>query len=191
MIHFFEFSGSIIVDDNGCKITFHTLFTYVGAQSLLEDLVNSLPWEPVGKREVCWFSNMAYTYGSVSHRTNPTWPQTLEAICSYLCTLLDTHFNSLLCTLYRNGNNILPWHSDNEIELGKTPTIASISLGQARLFSLRKRKDHSDQAHVTLVSGSLLVMSGQTQQLWQHQIGKDQYARDLRINLTFRKINLM
>lgn len=48
-------------------------------------------------------------------------------------------FNSLLCNLYRDGRDSIGWHSDDEASLGATPTIASLSLGDTRVFSLRKQ----------------------------------------------------
>ena len=48
-------------------------------------------------------------------------------------------FNSLLCNLYRDGKDSIGWHSDDEASLGPAPTIASLSLGDTRLFSLRKQ----------------------------------------------------
>lgn len=48
-------------------------------------------------------------------------------------------FNSLLCNLYRDGHDSIGWHSDDEASLGANPTIASLSLGDTRVFSLRKQ----------------------------------------------------
>lgn len=48
-------------------------------------------------------------------------------------------FNSLLCNLYRDGHDSIGWHSDDEASLGAEPVIASLSLGDTRVFSLRKK----------------------------------------------------
>lgn len=48
-------------------------------------------------------------------------------------------FNSLLCNLYRDGKDSIGWHSDSEPSLGPQPVIASLSLGDTRVFSLRKQ----------------------------------------------------
>jgi hypothetical protein len=42
---------------------------------------------------------------------------------------------------------------------------------------------------VNLEHGSLLVMSGVTQQCWKHQVPKERDASGERINLTFRVID--
>ena len=48
-------------------------------------------------------------------------------------------FNSVLINLYRNGKDSVAWHSDDEIMLGITPTIASVSLGEVRKFEMRPK----------------------------------------------------
>lgn len=48
-------------------------------------------------------------------------------------------FNSLLCNLYRDGHDSIGWHSDDEASLGHRPTIASLSLGDTRVFGVRKQ----------------------------------------------------
>ena len=81
------------------------------------------------------------------------------------------------------------WHSDDEIELGDAPTIASLSLGASRRFLLRNKRDHSFQQTFELNHGSLLIMAGETQQYWQHCVPKTRKVTEPRINLTFRCIH--
>jgi len=106
----------------------------------------------------------------------------VEAAC-------DQPFNSVLLNLYRDGSDSMGWHSDDERELGERPEIASLSLGATRRFRLRhrQRKDLAPVA-IDLEDGSLLVMAGDTQRFWKHQVPKTRRACEPRINLTFRKI---
>ena len=85
---------------------------------------------------------------------------------------------------------IIGWHSDNEPELGYEPTIASLSLGAERRFKFRLREDHDVKEEIILPSGSLVVMSGPCQQLWDHEIPKELKIKTPRINLTFRRVNV-
>jgi alkylated DNA repair dioxygenase AlkB len=80
------------------------------------------------------------------------------------------------------------WHSDNEKELGFTPTIVSISLGETRRFDIKHRINKSQKLSLHLNSGSLLVMSGQSQANWLHQIPQQLKIEKGRINLTFREL---
>lgn len=99
-----------------------------------------------------------------------------------------TKFTTCLLNLYRNGKDSNGWHADNEKELGKEPVIASISLGGERFFHLKHREVRSERYKLLLEHGSLLVMGGQTQHKWLHQIPKTSREVGERINLTFRYI---
>jgi alkylated DNA repair dioxygenase AlkB len=94
-------------------------------------------------------------------------------------------YNALLCNLYRDGNDSVGLHADAEPEMG--PVLASISLGAERLFRLR-RKDGSVAFSEQLGHGSLLIMAGDTQKLFKHEVPKERGVTQPRINLTFRRI---
>jgi alkylated DNA repair dioxygenase AlkB len=96
-------------------------------------------------------------------------------------------FNSVLVNLYRDGNDGVGWHADNEAVNGREPTIASISLGATRRFDLRHRES-KETVKVDLHAGSLLVMSGLSQHCWVHQVAKTKQVVGPRINLTFRRV---
>jgi len=97
-------------------------------------------------------------------------------------------FNAVLLNLYRDGNDSMGWHSDDEKELGENPVIASISLGEERMFHLRHKNNKLLKFKFLLQHGSLLLMKGKTQHFWQHQIPKSKKINKSRINLTFRII---
>ena len=96
--------------------------------------------------------------------------------------------NGVLLNRYRDGRDAMGWHADDEPELGAEPIIASVSLGQARRFSLRRRDDHKRRVDLQLRHGSLLWMTGVTQRHYQHALPRTAKPRDERINLTFRRI---
>eukprot|EP00913_Durusdinium_trenchii_P031735 g29720.t1 len=87
-----------------------------------------------------------------------------------------------------NGEDAMGWHSDNEQVYGPKPTIASVTLGAERDFDLREGKGGGARLRVRLAHGSLLVMSGATQECWQHSLPRRKALKDERINLTFRRI---
>ena len=101
-----------------------------------------------------------------------------------------TVFNSVLINYYRNGNDRVAWHSDDEKELGKNPVIGSISLGAERNFKLRHKdyKINSLRNNIILKHGSFLLMKGPTQHNWMHEIPRTAKPIGPRINLTFRVI---
>ena len=95
-------------------------------------------------------------------------------------------FNGVLLNLYRDGNDSMGWHRDNEVELGKEPTIASVSFGASRDFKLRHTSDKSLLINQVLEDGSLLIMAGQCQDYWLHSLPVRKRVKEPRINLTFR-----
>lgn len=96
-----------------------------------------------------------------------------------------TSYNAVLCNLYRDGNDSVGLHADAEPEMG--PVIASVSLGAERLFRL-KRKNGSVEFSERMPHGSLLVMAGDTQKSFRHEVPKEPGVTQPRINLTFRRI---
>jgi alkylated DNA repair dioxygenase AlkB len=93
-------------------------------------------------------------------------------------------FNSVLMNFYRDGNDSIGMHSDDESQLDDEPVIASISVGTPRTFRVQ-HKETRTRYEIRLSGGSLLVMKGRTQKDWRHGIFKEPGAGP-RINLTFR-----
>jgi alkylated DNA repair dioxygenase AlkB len=167
------------------------------ADNLFEDLRQSTPWaqHSVLIRETlipqprlsAWHGDVVHTYATLAHVLVPhPWTDVLQALRQHVEALAGARFNSVLANLYRSGDDCIGWHSDDEPELGREPVIASLSLGAERRFDLRRKDDHSIVKSLVLEHGSLLIMSGRTQQCWQHAIARTRYATDERINLTFR-----
>ncbi|HAS62999.1 MAG TPA: alpha-ketoglutarate-dependent dioxygenase AlkB [Vibrio sp.] len=133
-----------------------------------------------------WFSEHAYQYSGLLLKPTPIPPSiaTLKKQCEHICR---QEFNSVLLNLYRNGQDYMGWHQDNEKELGHNPIIASISLGAERKFTL-KHKDSKQKLDYKLSHGSLFVMAGEVQHYWKHALPKTTLITEPRINLTFRYI---
>lgn len=140
-------------------------------------------------RLVAWYSDagVSYSYSKITHRSN-AWLPSLLSLKNNLKALLGTVFNSVLLNYYRNERDSISWHSDDELELGSNPVIASISLGQERQFQMKHKVLHDLKYSLPLPHGSLLVMSAETQRHWLHQIPKEKQPSLPRINLTFRAI---
>lgn len=142
-------------------------------------------------RLISWYGDKdaIYTYSGITQFPN-AWTNELFELKQMLEKFCGVEFNSVLANKYRNGNDSMGWHSDNEKELGPEPVIASLTFGTTRKFSLKPRKGINGYTkHLMLESGSLLVMNEFTQKNWQHCLPKTKKPCDERINLTFRKIN--
>ena len=97
-------------------------------------------------------------------------------------------FTTVLLNLYRNEKDSNGWHADNEKELGRDPVIASLSLGEERVFQIKHNSNKEIKQNIILQHGSLLVMKNGAQIHYKHQIPKATKPKKERINLTFRKI---
>jgi alkylated DNA repair dioxygenase AlkB len=139
-------------------------------------------------RMMCWYGDpdAYYRYSGVNHQPKP-WSTELQSIRKKVEQQCRCAFNSVLANLYRDGNDSMGCHADDEKELGLNPVIASLSLGDERLFKLhhKKRKEILD---IILGHGDLLVMAGSLQNHWMHSVPKTKKIKTPRINLTFRKI---
>lgn len=140
-------------------------------------------------RLTAWYGDprISYTYSGITMHPS-AWMPTLLNLKAKAEALSGVVFNSVLLNLYRNGNDSMGWHSDNEPELGQNPVIGSLSLGGTRRFMLRHRSEKGLKHQLELTSGSFLLMQGTTQHYWQHQIPKTKRPVLPRINLTFRVI---
>lgn len=115
------------------------------------------------------------------------WTKELLEIKKQVESKTDVHFNSVLLNRYRNGNDSISWHTDGEKELGDNPIIASVNFGATREFQLRHIHT-KEKISIELTHGSLLIMEGELQHFWKHQVPKTKKPVKERINLTFRVI---
>ncbi|XP_071502202.1 alpha-ketoglutarate-dependent dioxygenase alkB homolog 3-like [Diadema antillarum] len=148
-------------------------------------------------RLTCWYGEYSYAYSRVRWEANTEWHETLLYVKSRIEETTGFTFNSCLLNFYRSGKDHVSWHSDDEPALGSKPTIASVSLGDSRIFEMRKKPPpeengdytYMEKLRIPLTHGSLLMMEGASQDDWQHQVPREYHDREARINLTFRTIH--
>lgn len=186
-----------VVDSDGSAQYYEGLFASK-ADIYFDILKNSIAWEErkinfYGKvsrlpRLTAWFSNAgkSYSYSGISQKGQP-FPSVIEEISQAITETTDLVFNSVLLNLYRNGEDKVFWHSDDEACLGSHVNIASVSFGAARDFQMR-HKFTKQPVQISLEHGSLLTMRDPMQKFWEHQIPVRKRVVQSRINLTFRNI---
>lgn len=169
------------------------------ADLFFEKLLNETPWQHdeimiFGKkilqpRLTCLYGNegKSYGYSNIIMHPNPL-NSTLTFIKDEIENEINEHFTTVLLNLYRNEKDSNGWHADNEKELGRDPIIASLSLGEERVFQIKHNTKKEVKLSLTLQHGSLLVMKNGAQIHYKHQIPKASKPKNARINLTFRKI---
>jgi len=188
-----------LLPKQGAAYLHEGLFSVDESAKYMEELMTGIRWkqEPIvifGKqvmqpRLTAWHgdSGKSYRYSGILMEPTP-WNKTLLEIKAKIEKITGVTFNSALLNQYRHEKDSMGWHRDNEKELGMNPVIASVSFGEVRRFLFRHYLEKSLKKELYLNSGSLLMMSGETQKHWEHSISKQSTPVGPRINITFRTI---
>lgn len=196
---FFHLDDSNLLPFQGETVFYPEFFPRELADHYLEKLQTTLDWkqEPIrmfGKmvmqpRLTALYGDEGRPYGYSGITMSPNnWTPELKEMNERLQEFKGIKFTHVLCNYYRDGQDSMGWHRDNEAVLGKNPSIASVTFGATRIFQIRNYETKGHKIDVPLTHGSLLLMSGESQHHWEHQIPKTKKVLGPRINLTFRKL---
>lgn len=131
-----------------------------------------------------------YWFSGMHHEALPL-PEEFLPFLVWANTLYEEwNFNQVLINFYNDGNHCIGQHTDNESQLVPHAPIVCISLGQQRVFRVR-RKSTNDVIHdINMPNESYLAMCGRTQENFTHEVPKvqGQKGKDMgkRISITFR-----
>ncbi|EDO42093.1 predicted protein [Nematostella vectensis] len=137
---------------------------------------------------------LKYTFSGVTV-TPQHWKEApfLQDLRDYLVDITGQTFNFVLVNRYKDGNDHMGEHRDDEKELVRSSPIASLSFGQARDFVFRHKDCRGrtstrniDPVKLELQNGSLLLMNHPTNHYWYHSIPVRKKLVCPRINFTFR-----
>lgn len=170
-------------------------------RSLTQLLSSELVWEQrhivlFGKailqpRLIAWAGRLPYRYSGQTLETR-AWPESvlraIEPICAEIGALAGVDYNHVLVNRYRDGQDSMGYHADDEPELGLDPVVTTLSLGQPRRFALKRHKSRDRARTWLLGSGSLLVMGGTCQRHYRHALLRDPSVAGERLSLTFRRL---
>jgi len=126
---------------------------------------------------------ITYRYSGTVNVSLP-WTPTLLEIKEKIEAVQGV-YNYCLLNRYRNGQDSVGWHADNEPGMGNV--IGSLSLGATRQFQIRHNASKETKTF-KVSNGTLIIMAGTMQQFLKHQVPKTTENVGERINLTFRKI---
>lgn len=188
----------IVLKSDGIVKYVDPVFTAHESKKFFEALSEEIAWQNdlvimFGKRlemrrKTAWYGEKPfdYTYSKISRKALP-WTPALLQIKQAAEKLSGDSYNSCLLNYYHDGDDGMGWHSDDEAELEPGNSIASISFGAARKFTLKHKR--TKEAHdLMLENGSALIMYPPTQEFWLHTLRKSKKIDAPRINLTFRRI---
>lgn len=166
------------------------------ADALFEHLLATVPWaqqqqiiyekEVITPRLSAWYGDRRDKDGM--SRSAISWIPELVVLKEKIAEHTGISFNGVLLNYYRNEQDSVAWHSDQDTIPGLKTEIASISIGQVRSFDFRNKTNHRQRYALQLEHGSLLLMKGDLQKHWEHRIAKSAKPMKGRINLTFRKV---
>lgn len=137
-------------------------------------------------RLTAWYGDAgtAYRYSGTTRLAEP-WTALIGGLATKVAAAVDRPFNYVLVNRYRDGNDMLGWHADDERDLGTSPVIAAVSVGAERTFRIRPRHGGASIGQV-LGHGSLLVMWGASQRHYKHCLPRTRRHVGERLSFTFR-----
>ncbi len=155
-------------------------------EDLFALLVANVKWdERMTARKTASFGK-AYNYSQIEYPYQPFLPE-LEHINLQLKPVIGFKPNNCLINYYLDGKSKMGYHSDQTDILETGTGIAIVSLGETRELKFRNIQHPDQLLSYGLVSGSLIYMTQQIQNDWQHSIPKSE-TENGRISLTFRQL---
>lgn len=152
-----------------------------------KDLLTATPWRQRTRKmydKIVLDPRLTAYYGGPNGLTWTPLLLQLKALVEKECELV---FNRVLLNYYRDGNDSVAWHCDNIPSNCIHHPIASVTLGDTRIFKVRHKTDKAiPQVSIPLTHGSFVLMGEGMQELYEHQVPKTSRPVGPRINLTFR-----
>ncbi|MFK7809363.1 MAG: alpha-ketoglutarate-dependent dioxygenase AlkB [Saprospiraceae bacterium] len=129
-----------------------------------------------------------YDYSEQKHKFEPFHPF-MDELSDRLEPVIGFKANNCFLNYYENGKSKMGWHGDTTHFLVADTGIAILSIGDSRIFQIRRKAVPTELLNYVLTPGSLIYMPASIQEEWQHSIPKVVSERG-RISLTFRKMKL-
>ncbi|XP_009982204.1 PREDICTED: alpha-ketoglutarate-dependent dioxygenase alkB homolog 2, partial [Tauraco erythrolophus] len=152
-------------------------------------------WHDIPRKQVTYGDpELTYTYSGVTFSPKP-WIPVLNRIRDRVTSDTGHTFNFVLINRYKDGEDHIGEHRDDERELVPRSPIASVSFGACRDFVFRHCDSRGKNAtrrikpiKLQLAHGSLLLMKYPTNVYWYHSLPIRKRVLAPRVNLTFRKV---
>lgn len=199
------------ITSENLDLSYTILFSKRSADILFERLENEVEyfsgdllkvqvfgkWHQIPRKQVSYGdSGLTYSFSGNCVPAVPWTPLMLE-LKEIIKNVTGIDFNFVLVNRYKDGEDHMGEHRDDEKDLVSGVPIASLSFGQMRDFIFRHKDSRGTKAtrkiervKLELEHGSLLMMNPPTNDFWYHNLPVRKTARNVRINMTFRKMIL-
>ena len=121
------------------------------------------------------------------------WSGAIAELRKEVAIMFGTRFNMAILNYYRNGEDYVAAHSDNEPEIAQNYPIVTVSYGAPRIFRMREKKTKKTVLDILTGDGTVLAMHGTDfQTIFTHEITKQSVKRvsKPRLSITFRCVNV-
>ena len=141
-------------------------------------------------RRCGYYGEAPYSYSNVTHSARPISDNSIlaEIVKKAKDEFPQENYNAAMVHRYDDGHCYIPYHSDNEKQIKQNSTILTLSFGQSRLMSFRRRSDRSDVSEIMLTNGDMIIMSRLSQDYFSHSIPADPTCKNPRISVTLWNI---
>ncbi len=154
--------------------------------ALYNKLVAEIAWDTrMAARKTASFGK-AYNYSQLEYPYQEFLPE-LQEIIYNLKPIIGFEPNNCLVNYYMDGKSKMGYHSDQTDILMDNTGIAIVSIGATRILKFRNINEPDIFVDFELTNGSLIYMTQEVQDVWQHAIPKSD-TEDGRISLTFREM---
>lgn len=147
-------------------------------------VINGKPFPTPRLQTAYGDDNLHYSFSGNKLKAN-TWTPFLTKVKEHVEQATDLTFNFVLINKYRDGNDTIGWHSDDEREL-RGP-IVSVTIGCVRDFVLKNNKTKKSTI-IPLPHNSCLIFDETTNKKYKHCVPRRKKCKSVRYNLTFRTI---
>jgi len=132
----------------------------------------------------------SYKFSGIEVPSKP-WIPIISEIKERIELITGESFNFCLVNRYANGKDYIGYHKDDEKDLVKTTSIASMSFGTTRKFYLKPDDSSANDIRLNLYPGTLCMIEYPTNLHYKHSVPKELKIHNPRVNLTFRSIKVV
>jgi alkylated DNA repair dioxygenase AlkB len=172
----------------------------IDIDELLSDCVDEISGKLDEKPSIVLYGNIAYQHRNIGFFSDNSigyqysgqlakskkLTKSLSKLLDFVNKKLKSDFNGILINEYPDGEHYIGKHSDDEKALSNVG-IVSISYGASRKFRIRDKKTNAIVMDIPTSSDEILIMGGDFQKEFTHEIPIEKKIKEKRISFTFRK----